>query len=253
MAPVYVGIHRIGLRRGRDSRSRLHCIMDRAIDLAPRERITHRAIVADEMKTARQLLSPHVLVYVLCAMPWLATPARAHLLPAQTATMNLVDRAAFFVVAVPASALHGVDTDGDGRLSLAELDRGKAYISAQFDARFHATSNGQSGRPVLTWVVPPDEGAPSMDYVVIMHRVDFADTPTGLVVTTDLFGTAPGQAVMTLTATRGAATEVAVLRPGADSHHFFSGIGALFADWKSRLERFYSLLAAAIARWAISA
>lgn len=208
----------------------------------------HRVIVNADMRFVSRVLSRCAVVLTLWCWPWLATTAQAHLLPAQTATMNIVDRAAFFVVAVPVSALRDIDANGDGQLSLTELDRGRAQITTQFDARFHAVSNGQAGRPVLTWVMAPDEGASTMDYVVILHRVDFADTPTHPVIATDLFGTAPGQAAMTLTATRGGATEVAVLRPGAASHEFFSGIGALFADWKSRLERLYSFLAAAIAR-----
>jgi hypothetical protein len=44
--------------------------------------------------------------------------AQAHLLPAQNATMNIIDNAAYMVVSVPVSALEGVDNDGDGKLSL---------------------------------------------------------------------------------------------------------------------------------------
>ncbi len=247
-APIRARAHPVGLERYSFPSSLLHCTTLLATDPVPRECEIHRAIVTIAMKSTSQLLSRRAVVFALWCMPWLATTAQAHLLPAQTATMNIVGRAAFFVVAVPASALRGVDTNGDGQLSPSELDHGRTQISAQFDARFHAMSNGQAGRPVLTWVIAPDEGAPLMDYVVIMHRVDFADAPTHPVVATDLFGTAPGQAMLTLTATRSGITEVAVLRPGAASHQFFSGIGALFADWKIRLERFYSTLAAAIAR-----
>lgn len=247
-APVWAWAHPIGLRRYPCLKSLLHCTTVTAIDPVPRERESRRAMVMTVIKVSKPRWVRQPTVPALWCMCWLSAPVQAHLLPAQTATMNIVDRAAFFVVAVPASALHGIDTDNDGRLSPGELDRGKAQISAQFDARFHVTSHGQSGRAVLTWVSPPEDAMPSMDYVVIMHRVDFTAAPIRPVVTTDLFGTAPEQARITLTATRGAATEVAELRSGAASHEFFVDGGGLFADWMQRFRSLYSTLVAAIAR-----
>jgi hypothetical protein len=56
----------------------------------------------------------------------------AHLLPKQNATMNLVGKAAFFVVSVPVSALVDVDDDHNGLLSRAEMQRHAAEIRVQF-------------------------------------------------------------------------------------------------------------------------
>ena len=171
--------------------------------------------------------------------------------------MNIVDKAAFFVVAVPASALQGVDADGNGKLSLAEIDQGRAQISAQFDARFHVSSDGRRGNAAFTWILSPDDAEPETPYVVIMHRVDFAGMPGHPVISTDLFGTGPGEATLTLTATRGGTAEVAVLTPGAATHEFFRGGGATVMErvragvaylrgvFDHLLTRLYSLLAAA--------
>lgn len=158
----------------------------------------------------------------------LAGEAQAHLLPAQNATMNLVDNAAYFVVSVPLSALQGVDLDGDGQLSPAEIDSGRDAITRQFEARFRVTSDGVPGAGRLTWVLPPDDTAHESAYVVVLHREDFAVPPAHPVLATDLFGTGAGEAMLTLTATRSGATEVAVLTPGASSHEFFRGGGATF-------------------------
>lgn len=145
--------------------------------------------------------------------------------------MNIVDRAAFFVVSVPVSALQGVDGDGNGVLSLAEIDRGRTQISTQFESRFRLSSDGRLGRSALTWVLPPDDTATESSYVVILQRLDFADVPRHPVLSTDLFGTGPGEATMTLTATHGKATEVAVLVPGDATYEFFRGRMATFLSF----------------------
>ena len=47
--------------------------------------------------------------------------ADAHLMLSQRGTLNLVDGRAMLMLSVPVAAFHGVDDDGDGRLSIAEL------------------------------------------------------------------------------------------------------------------------------------
>lgn len=194
-------------------------------------------------------LSRRAAACALACLPWLGGAAHAHLLPAQTATMNIVDKAAFFVVAVPVSALKDVDLDRNGLLSLAEIDQGRAGISAQFAARFRLTSDGQAGSAALSWVLPPDDTAAESPYVVILHRLDFSAAPVHPVLSTDLFGSQPGEALLTLTATRGKDSEVAILRPGAATHEFFRSrwpvIVAFVAVALLVLGGLYSLRAAA--------
>jgi hypothetical protein len=170
----------------------------------------------------------------LCAASVLCCgSAAAHLLPAQNATMNVIDSAAYFVVSVPASALKGVDDDANGLLSPAEMQRHTALIVSQFEARFHVSDQGKPGGVALSWLAPPQTDGDIADtaYVIILQRVDFASAIKEPVVTTDLFGAGPGEKQMTITATRGATRQVAILEAGARSHTFFRGYIATFVDF----------------------
>lgn len=159
--------------------------------------------------------------------------AHAHLLPKQNATMNVVDKSAFFVVSVPVSALTGVDNDQDGALSMAEIQQHNREIQRQFEARFQVRSDGKTGDSNLTWVLSPiqDGTAAEADYVVVMHRVNFAEIPANPVLETSLFGTLAGERQMTIKATRGDLKEVAILEATAPSHKFFRGPLATFIDF----------------------
>jgi hydrogenase/urease accessory protein HupE len=174
---------------------------------------------------------------VTLGLALVASPAHAHLLPKQNATLNIIDRAAFCVVSVPVSALRGVDDDGNGLISKVELQRHTAEIQAQFEARFRLRSDGQAGVSALSWVTSPesDGSEPEHDFVVIMHRVNFARVPEHPELSTDLFGTRPGEKQFTITATHGTGaahiTEVAILEPAAHTRIFFRGHWTVFADF----------------------
>ncbi len=167
---------------------------------------------------------------------WLLTPATAsaHLLPAQNATINLVGTSAYLVVSIPVSALTGVDRDGDGRLNAAELQSGMGAIGAQFSERSRVNQGGNPGRSLFAWVMNPyTDGFPTrgLDYIVVIQRVEFAEPATTPTLHTDLFGTAPGTGQMTITATRGAMREVAILDPLRPAHRFFRGGWAILGDF----------------------
>lgn len=68
---------------------------------------------------------------VLCAPLLCVAPAQAHLVAAQKGTLNIVGDAAFLVLSVPVAALQGVDADGDGLLSKAELQAQADAIRTQ--------------------------------------------------------------------------------------------------------------------------
>jgi hydrogenase/urease accessory protein HupE len=172
----------------------------------------------------------------ICAALWLlilASGAQAHLLPKQNATMNIVDNAAFFVVSVPVSALKNVDDDGDGKLTAQEIQKHDQSIKQQFADRFTVSNGGQAGTSVLSWVMAPDGSDAQMevDYIVILHRANFPETPENLVLTTDLFGTGPDEQQMTVKATLDGVSEVAILRPDVTAHQFFRGGWAIFLDY----------------------
>ena len=173
------------------------------------------------------------LALVLALLLGFTNAAEAHLLPKQNATMNIVENSAFFVVSVPASALTGVDDDASGSLSLAEVQAHDSDIQQQFVMRFQVSAKGAVGVPVMTWVLPPQtDGSPTdSDYVVLMHRVDFSATPDTPRLETDLFGSRAGEGQMTVTATRGKTSEIAILQAGGGAHTFFRGRIAIFTDF----------------------
>lgn len=161
-----------------------------------------------------------------------AGPAWAHLLPKQTGTMKLVDNSANFVIAVPVSALEGVDPDGDGHLSDEEIGAATPSIAEQFNARFSVSDAGAGpAKPAMTWVMSPDTDhshGGETDYVIVMHRVFFDTTVSQPLVSTDLFGTKPGEAQLSLRATRQIAgtdteekSETFVLKPDTQTHGFY--------------------------------
>ena len=163
-------------------------------------------------------------------------PAEAHLLPAQTATMNVVGNTAYFVVSVPASALTGLDDDHSGGVSAAEIARHSQDISLQFNRRFRISAEGQSGVTLMTMAWSPQtEGLPSDSrYIVVLHSVQFDVPPKRPSIKTDLFGTGPGEGQMTMTDKRDKredTAEVAILRPGASEHRFFKNGLGIFGDF----------------------
>jgi hydrogenase/urease accessory protein HupE len=161
------------------------------------------------------------------------TAAHAHLFPAQNATLNIEGKATYFVVSVPVSALNGIDDDGNGRLSSTDITRHSPQITAQFNKRFQVRADGKRGRIALTKIVPPESETEVVDtpYVVVMQRIDFPIIPDRPTLSTDLFGTSPTEAKMTITATSGEATELAILEPGNSTHQFFRGGLATFVDF----------------------
>ena len=163
-------------------------------------------------------------------------PAEAHLLPAQTATMNLVGANAYFVVSVPASALVGIDDDKSGGVSALEVTRHNRDIALQFNKRFQVSADGKSGIPLMTMAWSPQTEGPPSDsaYIVVLHSVRFDAPPRSPAIKTDLFGTGANEAQMTMTAKRNKredTAEVAILRPGAGEHRFFKSGLATFADF----------------------
>ena len=159
--------------------------------------------------------------------------AHAHLFPAQNATLNIEGKSAFFVVSVPVSALTKVDDDGNQRLSSSEIARHGPQIIAQFNKRFLVLANGTRGTIALTRVLPPESDTETVDtsYIIVMQRIDFATAPERLTLNTSLFGTAASESKMTITATSGKVTELAILDSNNSAYQFFRGGLATFSDF----------------------
>jgi hydrogenase/urease accessory protein HupE len=174
-------------------------------------------------------------ILTVCAL--LPRSAAAHLLPPQNATIHAVGDKVYAVVSVPVSALSGVDDDGDGRLSAAELRRHQGDISRQFMQRFELRMARETGRALTSWVLSPQTGGGTlapMTYVVVLEAVQFSRSVDELALHTDLFGSGDGEAKLSIRATRdqvhGADTELAVLDPLLRTHVFFRGLWSTFAQ-----------------------
>ena len=164
-------------------------------------------------------------------------------MPAQQGTLNLLDKAVFVAVALPVSALSGVDDDHDGRLSEPELQAHVADINAQVARRFRLWDGDKAGQlDFLQVMTEPDERVPPAEvarmdrhagapYCLVLLKVSFGATPQALRLETDLFGAGSHEQQLTLKATRGADTEGVVLTPLHTGHRFFRSPSQVLLDY----------------------
>jgi len=166
-------------------------------------------------------------------------PALAHLMPAQQGTLNVAGDSVFSVIAVPVSALHGFDDDGDGLLGTAELERHHAELEAEVDRRFVVRAGEARGKTELVNLIlsPQHDASPDRaDGIVALVHTRFARAPEELAVSCDLFGAGGSERRLTLKATRRRDAvedaESVVLTPEATEHAFFAPPAR---TWASRL------------------
>ena len=165
-------------------------------------------------------------------------PGHAHLMPSQQGTVNIVGSAAFVVLAVPVSAMTGVDDNRDSRLSEGELHRYREQLAAQVLAGFTLWEDAaNTPAQVLQIIAEPDErqvastttaatqvGAGAHHFLVLMRHA-LSSEGAALEVKNSLFGTLVNEKQLTVKLTRGPDTEAAVLTPLRPSHQFFQSAG----------------------------
>ena len=166
----------------------------------------------------------------------LSTPAAAHLLPRQNATLHVVGDKGYLVISVPASTLGAADEDGDGLLSAGEVDRHRSAIATRIRSGF-TVSTGKAASPfAFLWLadpvadagtVPAGQGSP---YLIAMAGVSLAPDKGPVKVWTDLFGTSPDERQMTLRAHRGNDVEMAQLTPLNPAGTVFQSQAGLFVS-----------------------
>jgi hypothetical protein len=181
---------------------------------------------AAERRIPRGVVIASVVAAWLLARP---TAADAHLMAANRATLNVVGESVFAVVSVPVSALHGFDDDGDGLLSMPELERHQDALKTEIDRRFVVSDGDDTGTTVRIDLVlsPQHDGAQDRSsQVVALEHTRFSSAPRDLGLLCDLFGARDGERSLELTATRhtgkGAESEPATLTPEARAHRFFA-------------------------------
>lgn len=187
----------------------------------------------------------------LCGALLAAVPAQAHLMAAQKGTLNIVGDAAFLVLSVPVSALQGVDDDGDGALSVAELRARTDTVRSQVQAgvKLHDTAGALPLQLVMLDVAPP-ENAPqaAARHLTVMGRFQLralaaqpgpaqpaatvaAVQSLPLSLTFTLFGTAAGERQQDLTITRQSDTQWLRLMPDHPTHALLPSARAVLAEY----------------------
>jgi hydrogenase/urease accessory protein HupE len=164
---------------------------------------------------------------------------------AQKGTLNLVGDAAFMVLAVPLSALKGVDEDGDSALSRAELDSHADVIREQVNAGVQLLgSSGALPLQLMMLDISRDESKPETParHLVVMGR--FQLTPSGaggnsprnplansLSLRFSLFGTKTGEQRQDLTITRQSESQWLSFTPGQSIKAVLPDATAIFQEY----------------------
>jgi hypothetical protein len=163
-----------------------------------------------------------------------AATASAHLLPAGQATLRVAGDSVFSVLSVPTSALHGFDDDGDGLMSLAELDRHGADLRAEIGRRVAVGDDRAPATTVrLDLVLSPEHDAvpDRAAHVIALVHTRLNGAPDEVRVRWDLFGTGLDEQQVTFTASRVVEggeppRERATLTPTSAEHVFFAANAA---------------------------
>ena len=167
-----------------------------------------------------------MLAVVAIALVTWAAPLHAHLMPAQSGTLNVRDRAVFGALSIPVSALVGFDDDGNGRLSTLELQRHQVALQQHVSSRLQLRNGADPGtRDFLQLSVELVENdsasAGGGTHLLVLVKQTFATTPTQLAIHTDLFGSRSGEQQLAIKAMHDSIAELAVLRARHPDHQFF--------------------------------
>jgi hypothetical protein len=181
-------------------------------------------------------LSASLLVGALLMMS--VSTAQAHLMVAQRGTLNLQGNGAFVVLSVPVSAFPGVDDDGDGKLSQAELADHHGDMQTTVEKGL-LLNDAQANRPlqgIFFTPTPPDQTpqAPA-DQVVVMARFALSgpidDGDQNLSFTVKLFGSATAEQAFQIVVTQGSQVQLMVLTPEHSERAVFPSAWATFSGY----------------------
>ena len=169
------------------------------------------------MMAKRYLRGVARCMITLCVLAAL-TPAHAHLMVEQHGTINFANGGAFLVLSVPVSAFDGV-------LSAKELSRHTSEVEQQIHDSVQLLD--ESGEPLplqglLLSLVPPDHAptAPARQMIVLgRFPVNDAMSSPGLRIA--LYGAAPGERSISVTATRDGQSHDMVFTPDREYHTVF--------------------------------
>ncbi len=203
---------------------------------ASRRRLSWSADLIEIMRLAR-LIRLTGLVGLLTVLGMQS--AQAHLMVAQRGTLNFVGTGGFVVMALPVDAFAGVDDDGDGLMSMAEMRDHASAIEAQVQ-RGLRLSNAAGPRPLEAVMLnlSPDDDKPMAPaaHLVVLGRFSLAAadsqtvSPSSLKLQLSLFGKTAAAQQQNITVTRGNETQKMVLAPGREVRVVFPSAVAVLLD-----------------------
>ena len=160
---------------------------------------------------------------------------------AQKGTLNLQGDGAYIVLSLPASAFSGIDDDGDGAWSDAELAANQALIHSQLRAGLRLR-DAQGPRPIDSITLAPtpadDLTTHAVNHVVVLVRFKLAQPVSpegdsgvrGMAFRAELFGQTEAERVLSIAVTQGSRKQLMVLTPDRPEQ-------ALFPDpWQVTLD-----------------
>jgi hypothetical protein len=176
----------------------------------------------------RQIIA---FVFLWCAG---LSAANAHLMLAQRGTLNFVDDGVFMVLSVPASALAITDDDGDGKLSMAELNNHHSTILTSLHKELRLTDKN-GARPlegIMLMPSPPDE-TPSgpADQLIVLGRFSLANDHDPLHFQIGLFGKNPAEQSFQVTVTQATRKQLLVLNKERMTVAVFPTALAIFSSY----------------------
>lgn len=151
-----------------------------------------------------------------------AALAHGHLIAEQRATLNVVDNGVFLVISVPASALTGVDSDGDGKVSAQELSANLAAVRNQIVSGVVLYDGFGDALPLeglmMSLSPPHDDPAAPSEYLVAMGRFAMSPSTSVLELEISLLGDATNERSYEVSARRGESSEKMTLTSSQNRH-----------------------------------
>ena len=187
-------------------------------------RVTGAMGAMGTIRAIRAIRSARAVRAVSVCTALLAGAAQAHLIDAQTGTLNIVGQGAYLVLSLPVSAFKGVDDDGDGALSSRELQAHAGTLHQQVLAGVRLRAGG-AWLPLQGLLLSPSpahggEGAPATQ-IVAMGRFGLPTGAPPLKLQLALFGRRADEGRIVLTATRKPESQRLDFRPGRNTQALF--------------------------------
>ena len=174
----------------------------------------------------------------LFSLLWLQT-AQAHLMVAQRGTLNFVGTGGFVVMSIPVDAFTGVDDDGDGLISLAEMKAHGDHIEAQVQQGLQLRDrSGPRPLQALMLNLSPDDNTPlaPATHLVVLGRFALSEeqgrtaSASGLSLHFSLFGKGPDAQQQHIVVSQGALRQQLVLVPEKQERAVFPSVLSVFHD-----------------------